>query len=183
MQISSIVSRSFPTASDNAVFNKMKQTFADLGKALESGNLSDAKTALAALEENAPAKNEKGNNPMSAKMEALTKALNSGDVEAAKDAYADIKKTMAQKPSGGSQARGAGGPPPGGAPPSGAPKTADSDSSSDTSKVYDKKDANEDGTVSWKEETDYDLQHPDASQTTSATNQVDSDRGLLDAIA
>ncbi len=157
----------------------------DLGKALESGNLSDAKEALEQLQTNAPAQAKNNSNPMSAKMEALSKAVESGDLKAAQEAYADIKKTMSQRPSGGGgRAGGAGGPPPGGGvPPSGAGKSSDTSETSDSSKVYDPKDANKDGTVSWKEEQDYNLKHPEKADKTPTTLKMDSDRGVLDALA
>jgi hypothetical protein len=49
-------------------------------------------------------------------------------------------------------------------------------------------DANKDGTVSWKEEQDYYLKHPDEAKkaspaANSATVKIDSDQGLIDATA
>ena len=177
MEISAISSRSYAAIQGNDGFAKAKQSFQNLGKALESGNLSDAKEALAQLQANAPAQAKNDKNPMSAKMEALSKAVESGDLKAAQEAYSDIKKTMSQRPSGG------GGRPAGGAPPSGAGKSSDTSETSDSNKVYDPKDANKDGTVSWKEEQDYNLKHPEQSDRTSTTVKLDSDRGVLDELA
>ncbi len=185
MEISAVSSRAYSAIQGNEGFAKTKQAFQDLGKALESGNLSDAKEALEQLQTNAPAQAKNNSNPMSAKMEALSKAVESGDLKAAQEAYADIKKTMSQRPSGGGgRAGGAGGPPPGGGvPPSGAGKSSDTSETSDSSKVYDPKDANKDGTVSWKEEQDYNLKHPEKADKTPTTLKMDSDRGVLDALA
>jgi hypothetical protein len=71
---------------------------------------------------------------------------------------------------------GKGGKPPGGMPPSGgAPKAAaPGTSSSNSNKIYDKKDTNKDGTVSFQEELDYDLKHPEEAkenQLLSSTNK------------
>ena len=185
MEISAISSRSYAAIQGNDGFAMAKQSFQNLGKALESGNLSDAKEALAQLQANAPAQAKNDKNPMSTKMEALKKAVESGDLKAAQEAYSDIKKTMSKRPSGGGgRPGGTGGPPPGGgAPPSGAGKSSDTSETSDSNKVYDPKDANKDGTVSWKEEQDYNLKHPEQSDRTSTTVKLDSDRGVLDALA
>lgn len=155
---------------------RFKQAFESLGTALESGNLSDAKEALAQLQKNAPNRADQSDNPMAKKMEALSKAIDSGDVKAAQEAYADIKKAMASRPRGGEHH----GPPPGGAPPGGANK---SNSSSNSSKVYDKKDINKDGTVSWKEEQEYTAAHPDVTSETSSSTPSLSEKGQLDALA
>jgi soluble cytochrome b562 len=176
MQISAVSSRPSAAMQGSGGFAKVKQSFQQLGKALDAGNLDEAQKALAQLQANAPAQAKNDNNPMSAKIEALSKAVESGDLEAAKEAYTDIKKTMSQRPTGGGgRAGGAGGPPPGGgAPPSGAGKSSESSGSSDSSKVYDPEDTNKDGTVSWKEEQDYKLNHPDKADRTSTAYQLDA---------
>jgi hypothetical protein len=183
MEISAISSRTNLAMQGSDGFAKAKQSFQNLGKALDSGNLSDAKEALAQLQANALAQAKNDKNPMSAKMDALNKAVESGDLEAAQKAYADIKETMSKRPTGGGgRAGGAGGPPPGGgAPPSGAGKSSETSESSDSSKIYDPEDTNNDGTVSWKEEQDYKLKHPEKADATSTTSNLD--RGVLDALA
>ena len=182
MQINSVTSGSLSAVQGNNPFAKIKQSFDDLGSALESGNLSDAKTALAELQKNAPKQAANASNPMSQKMEALSKAVDSGDVKAAQDAYADIKKTMSQRPAGG--AGRPSGSPPGGAPPSGGAKESSStESTSSSNKTYDKMDADKDGTVSWKEKQDYLQSHPEAASEKSTTAKVDSGRGQIDALA
>jgi hypothetical protein len=174
MNISSVSSRPHAALQGSDGFAKAKQSFQALGNALDAGNLTDAKSALAQLQANAPAQARSDKNPMSAKMEALNKAVESGDLKAAQQAYAEIKTTMSQRPMGGGQrAGGAGGPPPGGAPPGGAGKTSAKSESSDSSKVYDPADADKDGTVSWKEKQDYKLKHPEQTDGTSTTSKLD----------
>jgi hypothetical protein len=77
-----------------------------------------------------------------------------------------MKKMAAQ---GGPQPGGAGGTPPAGG---GAPKAGASggSSSSSSAKVYDAKDANKDGTVSFQEEIEYDLKHPEEAKNNSSAN-------------
>jgi hypothetical protein len=174
MQISAVSNRPSAAMQGSGGFAKVKQSFQNLGKALEAGNLDDAQKALAQLQANAPAQAKNDNNPMSAKIEALSKAVESGDLKAAQDAFADIKKTMSQRPTGGGgRAGGAGGPPPGGGPPpSGAGKSSETSGSSDSNKVYDPEDTNKDGTVSWEEEQDYKSNHPDKAAGTSTTYKL-----------
>ena len=177
MHIAPITSRSAPPLPGSDAFGQAKQAFQKLGSALESGNLTDAKAALAQLQKNAPAQTDKNADPLAQKMEALGKAVDSGDLKAAQDAYADVKKTASQAaPGGGGRARGAGGPPPGGPPPSGAPAGGTPNSN----KVYDKKDTNKDGTVSWQEEQDYYSKHPEESKPISSTTKSESDKKLID---
>jgi hypothetical protein len=177
MQISSVTSGASSVLQGNDRFAKLKQSFNNLGSALESGNLSDAKAALEELQKNAPKQASNASSPMSQKMDALSKAIDSGDLKAAQDAFADIKTTMSQRPPGHPS-----GPPPGGPPPGGAGKTSGTQDSSDSDKVYDKMDVNKDGTVSWKEKQDYVQQHPDSGNAGSTT-KIDSGRGALDALA
>lgn len=174
MQISSIGSSAYQPAQAAGAFDKAKQAFRQLGAALDSGNLSDAKEALAQLQKNAPAQTDSQNNPMGAKIEALTKAVASGDLTAARQAYADVKKTITQNPQSGGMraggARGAGGPPRGGGRPGGAENSSSSKKASSSSTIYDKRDTNQDGTVSPMEELAYDLKHPgDATQSSTSS--------------
>jgi hypothetical protein len=179
MQITSVSNLSYQPAGGVESFAKMKQLFQNLGSALESGNLSDAKNAMAQLQKNAPAQAGNGNNPISAKIEKLSQALDSGDLKTAQDAYADIKKTMSQRPpAGGGRAGGAGG-----APPNGAKQSSGASDSSSSNKVYDKKDLNKDGTVSAEEEILYSIKHPGEATTPSTTAKTDGGQGSLDTIA
>jgi hypothetical protein len=134
--------------------DQMKQNFDDLGTALKSGNLDDAKKAFAKLQKGASSQGSDSNNPMNADIEVLKKALDSGDLKSAQDAYAKIQEKVSQGPP-------AGGKPPSGPPP-GEPKdtveltssTADTTSTSDTG-TYDKMDTNKDGTVTAQERLEY----------------------------
>jgi hypothetical protein len=69
---------------------------------------------------------------------------------------------------------GAGAPPSGGVPPSGGAQGSASStgaSSSDSNTVYDKKDLNKDGTVSFQEEAKYDLKHPNEIKVSGYDSQ------------
>jgi soluble cytochrome b562 len=168
MDISSVTSTLYQSVSGSDPMAKMKQLFQSLGSALNSGNLSDAKNALAQLQKNAPANSSDGNNPISAKVEKLSKAIDSGNLKAAKDAYADIKKTMSQ----GQPTQGrAGGP--GGASPGGAKQSSGANGTS-SKKEYDKKDLNKDGAVSAEEEIVYDLKNPGEVKKSSTVVIKDS---------
>ena len=81
--------------SDNNPMAKMKQNFSDLGSALKSGNIDEAKKAFAKLQENAP--KQAGSN---SEIDSLSKALESGDLQAAQEAYSKIEDKMAQMPQG-----------------------------------------------------------------------------------
>ena len=184
MQINAVTSSSHTAPQGSDVMAKVKQAFQNLGTALDSGNLSDAKKALAQLQKNAPAQAGKADDPIRAKLETLSKAVDEGDLKSAQDAYADIKKTVSERPAASSApAHGSGGPPPGGTPPSGGKKSSSTSDSSSSSKVYDKKDTNKDGTVSWKEEHDYDLKHPEEVKQTATTTEVDITTEVIDALA
>ena len=183
MQITSISNASFQPAGGTQAISKMKQSFEELGSALESGDLSSAKDLLAQLNKNAPAGGS-GDNPMSQKMDALSKAVESGDVKAAQQAYADIKKTMAQGPGGGgapggSQGAARGGQRPGGTPPAGGQKpsgasgSSASSSTASSSKTYEAADTNKDGKVSAMEEIAYSLKNPEKSQESSTSSSID----------
>ncbi len=63
------------------------------------------------------------------------------------------------------QAQGKGAPPSGGAPPPGGAPPSGGSSGSGSTKTYDKKDTNKDGTVSDLEELTYDMKHPEAAAT------------------
>jgi hypothetical protein len=84
----------------------MKKLFQNLGSALNSGNLSDAKTALSQLQQNAPPGAANSNNPMSQQIDSLTKAINSGDLKSAQSAYSNIQKAMSQGPMGSASGSG-----------------------------------------------------------------------------
>jgi hypothetical protein len=81
--------------SSNNPMAQMKQNFDDLGSALKSGNISDAKAAFAKLQQNAPSQ---GSRP--SEIESLSKALDSGDLKGAQSAYSKIQEKMSQGPQG-----------------------------------------------------------------------------------
>jgi len=148
--ISSSVS-SFQTNQANP-FTKIKADFESLGSALKSGSLDDAKKAFAQLQKDTPKQSGTGTNPMSADIDSLGKALDSGDLKAAQEAYAKIQEKISQGPPAGG---------PGGGPGGAKKASASSAGSQSDSKVYDKKDINKDGTVSYEEEMAYALNHPE----------------------
>jgi hypothetical protein len=168
--------------------SQMKKYFDNLGSALTSGNLDDAKKAFSQLQANAPSKGSDSNNPMSAEMDSLKSALDSGDLTAAQQAYSKIKEKMSQ------------GPPAGGAPSGSATQSAQTDtvqvnstgtnsnestsSNSDTT-VYDKRDANKDGVVSDQEAIAYELKHPGeaASSSNSLTTVSSQNTSNINTIA
>ncbi len=171
MEISSVSNPSYQPMSSGDPMAKMKQLFQNLGNALDSGNLSDAKDALAQLQKNAPALDDNGKNPVNTKVEKLARAVETGDLKSAKDAYADIKKTMSQGPGSQGPAGGSGG-----ASPGGAKQSSGASSSSSSKKDYDKKDLNKDGTVSTEEELIYALKHP---QETKKDTSIKNDQGPM----
>lgn len=155
--------------------------FDKLEKALATGNLADAKSALSDLRQSAPARKGQSADAVAEKIEALGKAVDSGDLQAARSAMSELRQTESSRqpgrgaPSGGPQgAPPSGGPPPsrgshgagksgGGGKASESSQSSASGSSSDTSGVDDEKDANHDGVVSPQEEMDYILKQPDGS--------------------
>lgn len=156
---------------------QMKKAFDDLGSALSSGSLDDAKAAFATLQENAP---NDDNTP--SEITDLKNALDSGDLQAAQQAYSQIKQKMSQGPPAG------GAPPPGGQPVAAQGGAQGSEeSSSSTSTTYDKMDANKDGTVSAQEEFTYKLKHPGeedtSKQSTSAPSSKDKQATSLEKYA
>ena len=148
MSISAISAGSTSQMSGSNPMAQMKQNFDDLGSALSSGNIDDAKKAFAKLLKNAPSGGD-GKTP--SEIDDLKKALDSGDLKGAQESYSKIQEKMSQGPPAGGQ-------PPSGPPP-GEPKdtvelSSKTTSSSDT-KTYDKMDTNKDGTVTAQERLEY----------------------------
>jgi hypothetical protein len=100
MQINSVNSQSFHPQEMSDSFNKVKKSFDDIGSALSSGNLSDAKTALSDLQKFAPKNSNDTKSPMNKEMNELSSAIESGDLAKAQSAYSDIKEHMSNRPSG-----------------------------------------------------------------------------------
>jgi EF hand len=92
---------------------------------------------------------------------------------------ADLESAIKAGPASGTPPGGkgpAGGPPPGGKAPAGGPppggeKTASTTTSTST-KVYDKKDSNQDGKVSASEELIYDIRNPAVSSANKTTQKL-----------
>jgi ribosomal protein S20 len=143
---------------------KMKSQFDQLGKALDSGDLTAAKQAYSAIQQNAPqgASDQSPMAQMKSKIDQLGQALDSGDLAAAKKAYSAIQQSA---PKGGPK----GAPPAGGgAPPAGGEtKSASGGKSSSSSTSTDPMDLNGDGTVSEAERLVYSIMHPDLTKKDS----------------
>lgn len=170
MSISAISAGSTSQMSGSNPMAQMKQNFDDLGSALSSGNIDDAKKAFAKLQKNAPSGGD-GKTP--SEITDLKNALDSGDLKAAQEAYSKIQEKMSQ------------GPPAGGKPPSGPPpgepkdtvelssKSTASTTSSDT-KTYDKMDINKDGTVTAQERLEYLMTQGTDTSASSSTEDAAS---------
>ena len=145
---------------------QMKSQFDALGKALDSGDLTAAKQAYSAIQQNAPQGAPQGDQgpmaQMKSKMDQLGQALDSGDIAAAKTAYSAIQQSA---PKGGHK----GAPPAGGgAPPSaGGTKSASGGNSTGSSTSAGPMDLNGDGTVSAAERLIYSITHPDLTKKDS----------------
>jgi hypothetical protein len=165
MSISAISSGSSFQMPDSTKMAQMQKDFSDLGSALSSGNLDDAKKAYAQLQKDAPVGGD-SKNPMSSDIASLGKALDSGDLKGAQKAYSDIQQKMSQGPPAGGTPKGA---PPQGAQTDTVQLSSQASAKSTTSdnKVYEKKDTNNDGTVSIAEELAYDQAHPKGESSTT----------------
>jgi hypothetical protein len=171
MSISAISAGSTSQMSGSNPMAQMKQNFDDLGSALSSGNIDDAKKAFAKLQKNAPSGGD-GKTP--SEIDDLKKALDSGDLKGAQEAYSKIQEKISQGPPAGGQRPS--GPPPG------EPKdtvelssksTASTTSSSDT-KTYDKMDTNKDGTVTAQERLEYLMTQGTDTMASSSTEDAAS---------
>ena len=87
-------SNTYQTSSTNP-YAQVKQDFQNLGKALQSGNLSDAQQAFATLQQDSPTSGQpQGNQSSNASnpMQDLGNALQSGDLSGAQTAFAQMQK-------------------------------------------------------------------------------------------
>lgn len=71
-----------------------KQLFEELGRALQSGSLENARASFDKLKESAPPMPKNASNPMKAEMENLGEALDMGDLSGAQEAYSRIREKM-----------------------------------------------------------------------------------------
>jgi hypothetical protein len=144
---------------------QMKSQFDQLGKDLQSGNLSAAKSDYAAIKKNAPQGASQSNNgpmaEMQSKMDQLGQALDSGDLAAAKSAYSAIQQSV---PTGGPKGAPAGGD---ASATTGGTKSASGGNSSSSSTSTDPRDLNGDGVVSAAESLIYSIRHPDLTKKES----------------
>lgn len=181
MEVSATSTVSHQSIGNTESFSRVKQLFLELSNALAVGDVAAAKEAFTALQKNAPAAPVAESNPIAAKLKLIGQALDAGDVKAAQTVYRGVNQMLPQRPADSMKARGSSAPPPGGGG-GGQPANASSSSAS-ASKVSDPKDANQDGTVSWKEEQDYSLKHPDAKTLASSSSPMRSTARTLDALA
>lgn len=149
MSISAISAGSTSQMSGSNPMAQMKQNFDDLGSALSSGNIDDARKAFAKLQKNAPSGGD-GKTP--SEIDDLKKALDSGDLKGAQEAYSKIQEKMSQRPPAGGQTPS--GPPPG-EPKDTVELSSKSTSSTSDTGTYDKMDTNKDGTVTAQERLEY----------------------------
>lgn len=86
-----------PTQSATSPYRKIKQDLQELGTALQSGNLSGARTAFATLQQDAPnltaqSQNANTTNPRAQALAALGTALQSGNLAQAQQAFANLQQ-------------------------------------------------------------------------------------------
>lgn len=72
---------------------QFKTNFSNLAQAIQSGDLSSAQKAFAALTQNTPS-NANSQSTIQSDYDALSKALQSGDMNAAKTAFAKLQQDM-----------------------------------------------------------------------------------------
>lgn len=168
MSISAISAGSTSQMSGSNPMAQMKQNFDDLGSALSSGNIDDARKAFAKLQKNAPSGGD-GKTP--SEIDDLKKALDSGDLKGAQEAYSKIQEKMSQGPPAGGQ-------PPSGPPPGEPKDTVELSSKSTTSTsdtgTYDKMDTNKDGTVTAQERLEYLMTQGTDTTASSSTGDAAS---------
>ena len=172
MSITSISANSglMPSINQSQMANTKSQ-FEQLGKSLESGDLTAAKKTLNAIQQNAPQGAPQGDQGPMAQMKSqlnqLGQALDSGDLAAAKKAYSAIQQSA---PKGGPK----GAPPAGGSapPPGGGTGSTSNEKSSSSSTSTDPKDLDGDGTVTEAERLVYSIAHPDLTKKDSDGTKV-----------
>ncbi|HWA60610.1 MAG TPA: hypothetical protein VG939_04510 [Caulobacteraceae bacterium] len=114
------VSQSLPTSTWSAAAQQRNDAFNALDKALGSGDLAGAQTALANVQKLAP-QNGNADDPFQKDLASLSSALQSGDLSSAQSTFSTMKQAM-------SAHRGHHRPP--GPPPSGGPPPTDGSTSS-----------------------------------------------------
>jgi soluble cytochrome b562 len=95
MAISGISSNtSLYQMNQNSPLAKLKEEFDKIGKALKSGNVSDAKDALTQIQKGLSAQTGSGINPVSSDIASLGKTLDSGDIKAAQQSLSKIQEKL-----------------------------------------------------------------------------------------
>lgn len=101
------ISGSGDIAARQSQMQQVKNDFDQLQQSLQSGNLSAAQQAFAALQQDAP---QGTNNPLQSQINALGQALQSGNLSAARQAFSSLQSAVkTHAPPSGAGAGGAGG--------------------------------------------------------------------------
>jgi outer membrane protein assembly factor BamD (BamD/ComL family) len=98
MSVSGIATSLYNTQSVQSMFQQFQQTFQQLGKDLQSGNLSAAQSDFATLQQLQPqtksASSSQSNNPIAQAFSQLSTDLQSGNLSAAQNDYTTIQQAM-----------------------------------------------------------------------------------------
>jgi hypothetical protein len=98
MSVSGISSSLYNTQSVQSIFQQFQQTFQQLGKDLQSGNLSAAQSDFATLQKLNPQTNStssaQSDNPIAQAFSQLSTDLQSGNLSAAQQDYTTIQQAM-----------------------------------------------------------------------------------------
>lgn len=96
------------SADQNSSLAKFKENFEKLGKALESGKISDAKNTLTQLQKGFTANYGSSVNPIGNDLTSLGKTLNSGDIQSAQQIFSKIQERLVQRRSAQTGGNGGG---------------------------------------------------------------------------
>jgi hypothetical protein len=97
MAVSGISSNTgYYQTNQNGSLARLKEEFDKIGKALKSGNVSDAKDVLTQIQKGLSAKTGSGINPVSSDITSLGKTLDSGDIKAAQQTFSKIQEKLSQ---------------------------------------------------------------------------------------
>ncbi len=92
------ISSSFPSYDTQSTQNQMQQEFQQLGKDLQSGNLSAAQADYATLQQLGPQSNStssaQNNSPIAQAFNQLSKDLQSGNLSAAQQDYGQLQQDL-----------------------------------------------------------------------------------------
>jgi len=109
MSVSGISGSSFfqgyNTGSVQSKFQQFQQEFQQLGQDLQSGNLSQAQSDFATLQQNAPSTSSatSSSNPIVQAFNQLSQNLQAGNLSAAQTDYSNIQQDLQQKAAQGAQ--------------------------------------------------------------------------------